>query len=558
LKPSDETSLANEGDSRSPAVQGYVSRGSELPGWARFVLPSAADLIFVLLLVSLSMAPLAQRLLGDAGIGWPICTGELVLHSHTIPRVDPFSSTMHGQPWYAWEWLYDVAVGLIHHFAGLNGVVFFTAFLIALTFVLVFRMAVARGAGLPIAFIMLLLAVFASSIHFLARPHVLSWLFTLIAFWLLETLEARGDQRVLFWMPILILVWVNLHGGFLVAFVMQGAYLVGAWASKSGDIQDQGEAWRRIRALLQTGLLMLVASFANPYGYKLHVHIYRYLSDRFLMDHIDEFLSPNFHGLPQRCFAVLLLLGIVGMAVNRRRVGVSQLLVLCFAMYTGLYASRNIPVASMLIVLIVAPMLSKAVEDRVREGESDPGKGRLARWHDFGTRMGQTGVRVRGHAWPVVVVVLGLWICFHQGRFGSRSLMSAHFDEKKFPVRAVDLLLRDDMRAPVFCPDSWGGYLIYRLYPQSQVVVDDRHDLYGPEFLKKYLKIVQVQVDSGQALQEMQVRWVLFPRNSALGNFLKTLPGWRGVYEDDTAILLHRTSDESRTGITGLLLGSPN
>src|SRR4029453_370444 len=245
-----------------------------------------------------------------------------------------------------------------------------------------------------------------SSIHFLARPHVLSWLFTLIAFWLLETFEARGDQRVLFWMPILILVWVNLHGGFLVAFIMQGAYLVGAWASKSGDIQDQGEAWRRIRALLLTGLLMLVASFANPYGYKLHVHIYRYLSDRFLMDHIDEFLSPNFHGLPQRCFAVLLLLGIVGMAVNRRRVGVSQLLVLCFAMYTGLYASRNIPVASMLIVLIVSPMLSKAVEDRVREGESDPGKGRLARWHDFGTRMGQTGVRLLGHAWPVVVVVV--------------------------------------------------------------------------------------------------------------------------------------------------------
>jgi hypothetical protein len=407
-------------------------------------------------------------------------------------------------------------------------------------------MALARGASLPIALIMLLLALFASSIHFLARPHVLSWLFTLIAFCLLETFEARGNQRRLFWMPILILVWVNVHGGFLVAFVLQGAYLLGAWVSKSGDLQDQGEPWRRIRALLLTGLLMLVASFANPYGYKLHIHIYRYLSDRFLMDHIDEFLSPNFHGLPQRCFAMLLLLGLAGVAVNRRRIGISQLLVLCFAMYTGLYASRNIPVASMLIVLIVAPMLSKAIEDRFTKGESDTGKGRLARWHDFGTRIRQTDSGLRGHAWPVLVVVLGLWICFHQGRFGSRLLMTAHFDEKKFPVRAVDMLLHDDMRESVFCPDSWGGYLIYRLYPQSQVMVDDRHDLYGPEFLKKYLKIVQVQVDSDRALQEMQVRWVLFPRNSALGNFLKRLTEWRSVYEDDTAILLQRTSDENR------------
>jgi hypothetical protein len=517
-----------------------------VPAWSRFALPSVSDLIFVLLLVSLSAAPLAQRLLGDAGIGWHIRTGELILRAHTIPRVDLFSSTMQGQPWYAWEWLYDAAIGAIHHFAGLNGVVFFTALLIALTFGLVFRMALARGANLPIAVLMLLLAVFASSIHFLARPHVLSWLFTVIAFWLLETFEARGDQRLLRWMPLLMLVWVNLHGGFLVAFVLQGAYLVGAWAGRSSDLHDQGEAWRRIRALSLTGLLMLLATFANPYGYKLHVHIYRYLSDRFLMDHIDEFLSPNFHGLPQKCFAMLLLLGIIGVAASRRKIGASQLLLLCFAMYTGLYASRNIPVASMLLVLIVAPVISKAVEDQVQGADSGSMKGSLIRWHEFGIRISKTDSRLQGHAWPTLIVLLGLWICFHQGRLGSRTLMTAHFDEKKFPARAVDLLLRNDIREPVFCPDSWGGYMIYRLYPQSQVIVDDRHDLYGAEFLKEYLKIVQVQVDSSQLLREMQVSWVLFPKASALGNFLKGLPEWKDVYEDGTATLLHWTSNENR------------
>ena len=516
-----------------------------MPAWSRFALPSASDLIFVLLLVSLSAAPLAQRLLGDAGIGWHIRTGELILRTHTIPRVDSFSSTMHGQPWYAWEWLYDAAIGAIHHYSGLNGVVFFTAFLIALTFGLVFRMALARGANLPIAVLVLLLAVFASSIHFLARPHVLSWLLTVIAFWLLETFEARGDLHLLRWMPLLVLVWVNVHGGFLVAFVLQGAYLVGAWACRSSDLHDQGEACRRIRSLLLTGLMMFVATFANPYGYKLHVHIYRYLSDRFLMDHIDEFLSPNFHGLPQKCFAVLLLLGIIGVAASRRKIGASQLLMLCFAMYTGLYASRNIPVASMLLVLIVAPVISKAVEDQVCGGRGAL-KGNLARWHDFGMRISKTDARLQGHAWPTLIVLLGLWICFHQGRLGSRVLMSAQFDEKKFPVRAVDFLLRNDVREPVFCPDSWGGYLIYRLYPQSQVIVDDRHDLYGAEFLKKYLKIVHVQADSSQELQDMQVGWVLFPKASALGNFLKLLPEWKDVHEDDTATLLHRTSHENR------------
>src|SRR5262249_54400617 len=156
----------------------------------------------------------------------------------------------------------------------------------------------------------------------------------------------------------------------------------------------------------------------------------RYLSDRFLMDHIDEFLSPNFHGLPQKCFAVLLLIGIVGVALSRRKIGASQLLVLCFAMYTGLYASRNIPVASMLLVLIVAPVISKTAEDRVRGRESGAVKGALLRWHEFGIRIRKTEARLRGHVWPALVLLLGLWICVHQGRFGSQALMNAHFDEK--------------------------------------------------------------------------------------------------------------------------------
>jgi hypothetical protein len=70
---------------------------------------------------------LSVRLLGDAGIGWHIRTGQLILSTHTIPRVDPFSSTMAGHPWFAWEWLYDVLVGWLDTVAGLNGVVFFTA-----------------------------------------------------------------------------------------------------------------------------------------------------------------------------------------------------------------------------------------------------------------------------------------------------------------------------------------------------------------------------------------------------------------------------------------------
>ena len=56
------------------------------------------------------------------------------------------------------------------------------------------------------------------------------------------------------------------------------------------------------------GLLSVAASLVNPYGWKLYAHIYSYLSNRFLMDHIEEFQSPNFHGIAQKCFLVLLII----------------------------------------------------------------------------------------------------------------------------------------------------------------------------------------------------------------------------------------------------------
>src|SRR5215813_10464005 len=80
----------------------------------RFLLPSVVDLIFIILLIGLTYGSLGTRLLGDAGIGWHIRNGENILRAHSITRTDPFSSTMAGQPWYAWEWLYDVLIAGIH------------------------------------------------------------------------------------------------------------------------------------------------------------------------------------------------------------------------------------------------------------------------------------------------------------------------------------------------------------------------------------------------------------------------------------------------------------
>ncbi len=535
------------------------------PAWLRWLVPSASDLIFLALLGLLTLTTLSVRLLGDAGIGWHIRTGQLILATHTIPRVDPFSSmsasVTAGQPWYAWEWLYDVAAGWLDRAAGLNGVVLLTALMIAALFGWTFRLLLQRGANVLVALVLVLLAASAAMIHFQARPHVMSWLLTVVWFWILDsqektqagsvsnspehsTIKTRHVWQV--WvLPLLMAVWVNVHGGFLVGLALLAIYWVGAvwqWFSLKGDRFDDAlqkiRAVRRIRALALTGVLSAAATLVNPYGFKLHVHIYRYLSNRFLMDHIDEFQSPNFHYVAQKCFAGLLMLTLVALAAKRREASASQGLVILFAVYAGLYASRNIPVSSLLLILVIGPWLSEM--------------GRLAatgsvRWREplstsFLQRMGTTELSLRGHLWPIAAVVVTCWIAVHGGKLGTRLLMDAHFDAKRFPVQAVDYLEKQGMQGPLVSPDYWGGYLIYRLYPRVRMVVDDRHDFYGEEFLKSYLKMMHVEPGWQDFLQQHQARCVLVPKGSALTNILAETAGWRPIYGDEVTVVFERSA----------------
>ena len=207
-----------------------------------------ADLIFIILLVSMSGGACRGRLLGDAGIGWHIRNGEQMLHTHAITRTDPFSVTMGGQTWYAWEWLYDLKIAGIHHWLGLNGVVFFTAVIVALTFALTLRLSLRRGADLPVAALLLALSLGVSMIHLLARPHVLSWLFTVIWFQILdssESAESPESRRRLWYLPVLMLLWANLHGGFVLGFALLGLYLLsGAILTSGAGTRRYVSAWR--------------------------------------------------------------------------------------------------------------------------------------------------------------------------------------------------------------------------------------------------------------------------------------------------------------------------
>jgi hypothetical protein len=410
-----------------------------------------------------------------------------------------------------------------------------------------------NGTGLPLAVVLTLLSLGAASIHLYARPHILGWLLSLLWFAALDRWEsaAGGQGRVPRWLPwsfpISMLLWVNVHGSWIFGMTILAAFSFAAWIERLRTREPLGAiaASQRARAMCQVLGLSALATFVNPYGWRLHEHIYGYLGNPYLMRRIDEFRSPDFHGWAQRCFGILVLLLLSGFAVHRGKVRLSHLLVALLAVCAGFYSSRNLPVSSMLLALISGPILWKVFSSLAdRTGAWNCIRKSSSRVTSFADRMAIQEWRLGGHLWPVVAVVAAAGICLHGGWLGTHHLLASHFDEQKVPAAAVEYLDQHGDTGPVFSTDAWGGYLIYHWYPTRRVVIDDRHDFYGSDRIRDYLVMMQGEIGWKSALEKWHVRTALLPAGAPLANLLGELPQeWHLEYADKVAVVLERNPE---------------
>lgn len=512
------------------------------PVWARLLMPSVGDLIFLLTFWFLTFGFWGTRLLRDADTGWHIRNGDRILATHAIPHTDFFSYTMHGAPWYAWEWLYDLGLSVVHRFGGVNGVVVISALLIALTFTLLFRLAARLSGNVVIAAILTLISIGASSIHFLARPHLLTWTFVLVWMAALFDFRINNKSRRLAPLPVLMLLWVNLHGGFLLGLMLPALFAAAnVWTAVTTS--DQQERFRQGVAARKLGLVMLAsaaATFANPYGYHLYGHLREYLGSSFLMSNISEFLSPDFHFVQVKLFYVLFMIGFIAIASSKP--APLDIILVAFSAWAGLYAARNIPISSILLTLVSAPLLARTLN--ALPGRSDFSlrfRGLCASIRSFSSRMKTLDAQLEWHVLPVVLVVSAVLVSANHGRLGSRQLLDLKFDAKHLPVEAAEYLAANNVISQTFAQDGWGGYLIYKLNPLGFLVfTDDRHDFYGEAFLKDYLEVTRLGPRWSEVLKRYWVNYAVVEPDSALATALRASPEWTKAHEDKTAIVFAR------------------
>jgi hypothetical protein len=482
-----------------------------LPGW-----PSMPDLFFASVMLALfGKATVWQALLGDGDTGWHVRVGQIVLRAGQVPMRDPFSFSRPGAPWFAWEWLSEVILARLHSWQGLAAVAAVAVLAVCFWSAALFCWMLRRGSVIWLAALATLAAVSASSVHFLARPHIFSLLLLVPALWIVD--EDRRAQSPLLWLLVpLAALWANLHGGF-------AGWLANLILLVAATLLERD--WPAARRYGLLALLSSAATLLNPYGPRLHQHIAAYLSSPWILDHVQEFQSPRIRAENMLVFALLLVAALALTARPASGRSFDTLLVLFWGL-AALRSARHIP----WFATVAAPVIASACTRWwARYAQTTSTRSAIRIFWDAGIDLGR---RARFTAWLPVLGCLSLLICFPRQDL-------TDFPSERFPVdlisRNADLLTATPR---ILTTDQWADYLIYRFHPSTRVFFDGRSDFYGPEIGQDYEALLDADRSWRAIMTRYQFSAAFLPLHWPLSQLLEQEPGWRVVARDSQAILL--------------------
>jgi hypothetical protein len=311
----------------------------------------------------------------------------------------------------------------------------------------------------------------------------------------------------------------------------------------TADREARRPAWQRAKRYFLCAGACLAASLINPYTYRLHEHLFQYLRDPFIQQHITEFFSLSFHHPTAIFFETMLLLSAVSVFWYARQGRYTESLLLLVFGHLALLSARNIPI----FVLVAAPPVAGLVQawlNGLPESELAQWLRRAAsKYNRMAARTAETERIPRWHLVSVLGLAMVAALLFAPA---PPKKFRAEFDPQSFPAKAIEALQR--MPQPrIFTEDQWGDYLIWRLYPSDKVFLDGRSDYYGSAFEEKCIDVLNVKYDWERILNGFDVDTILLPTAAPLAGALKESSRWRVVYDDGVALIFRPAQEAGGT-----------
>lgn len=411
----------------------------------------------------------------DPDFGWHLTAGQYFLR-HGIPATDIFTYTAPAFPWINHEWLSDIIV------AGLYGIGSY--WIVAAGYAALWTTGIwLVGKRVHPA---LVVTASAALLPFAgARTVALS----VVGVALLIMLLQQKNQQWRLLLPLVFLIWANMHGSFLL-----GIALVAYCAYRE-----------RSRELVMLGLISLVCTFVNPYGASLYTEIFRTMTDASLRQTIFEWQAVAF---PIASVPYLLIW--IAFLVVRNKTNWRRYLRFDVALFiASIMSLRMTP----LFVIVSLPGLARLVHDAV----------------SVTTTVDKRLVRRAIAVLISVTVVLAL----------ASAVLDVVSSRDRYPRRAVEYLQTHPCEGNVFNQYDFGGFLIWQL-PEKKVYIDGRMPSWeqgGHKYMQDYLNMYRDQAFRRAQFIHYNVRCVVDKTSSSLVKELKS-EQWRVVSDDGHSVLL--------------------
>ncbi len=484
----------------------------------RYALPRLWDFVFILFVIGALFSG-ARMLNADSDVGRHLALGNYILANHQIPTLDILSYTKAGEPRPPYEWLAEVAFALAFRLLNLDGVVLLTALLIAAAFTLVYVDAAHRSKAPIIALFISVWAAAASSLHWVSRPHLFSFVFLALWLGMLERVR-MGEKQPMWQFPALMMVWANTHGGFLFGFLTYAAYL-GGWLL---ELLRHSAEWHTGRRLLLIGGTSLVTSMLTP---DLWGNWVATLNNRssFVLGHTVETMPLNLSGINSWPFLGLLVLTIALMILRWKALAPAHAILLAGLAFSGFAMARNVP----LFAIAAAPLCTCWLAQSL---------GGVRSWTRVEEAFSAIDRGLRGFLWSGLAVVVACAVFWSHLRSTQTTVFQ--WNPGVLPLGAVAWLEEHPQPGHVFNDINWGGYLLFRMWPGQRVFIDSQTDFYGEPFVREYAALLEAPSGWDVMLQKYNVNTLLLPPSTPLALAAQQSTGWRVVYQDATAIIVGR------------------
>lgn len=518
-------------------------------------LPDVGDLLFIGVMHILLVGR-PDYMFQDASIGWHLTAGKWILENKAIPHTDLFSYTFPDKGWVAYEWLFDLVAYIVTTIGGFNLLAVAISATIAFVFVKVYDRAREDGGPLGIAAPAAIVGIFASSVHWLARPHIITFL---CVYFYMKRLEDfyRGSissKKLLVSIGLFMLLWVNCHPQFLFGIAFVGAYFGFALLSYMfGAKENKVENLQKTKILFFAGLLAVGVTVLNPYGLELHQYISEYLKGSTVLANTDEFKSPDFHWQIENLHAILFELLIAcflsGLAVAKKRLSAPYFAITLLFLHLSLSAVRNIPIFAILVVPAIGLLFSQTrISDWARPVDKalpflKAFVDKYARpFKEFDAQERHCKMRIL--AWGYLIFMTVAALC--GGSIAGMKILNSGFSPTEMPTKTLAFLKDSKLNFDRgFNYDNWGGLIRYQL--DKRVFIDDRADFYGEKFYKQYGVVVQTDPGWQKILDDNKIEWVLMPSNATLSAKLKETKGWKIAAQDEGSFLFVRDEIDANT-----------